>query len=80
MTRYQWRVFGATGTVHLVAISGLHVTLFAWLATVAARRTWRALRLGRVCDREPLAAAVGLAAATGYALLAGFSCPPSARC
>ncbi len=75
MTRDQWRVFGATGTVHLVAISGLHVTMFAWLATIAARRAWRALRLGRLCEREPLAAAVGLAAAAGYALLAGFSVP-----
>jgi len=75
MTREQWRVFGATGTVHLVAISGLHVTMFAWLATVAARRGWRAARLGRVCDREPLAATVGLVAATVYALLAGFSVP-----
>ena len=75
MTREQWRVFGATGTVHLVAISGLHVTMFAWLATLAARRTWRLARLGRWCDREPLAAVVGLAAAGGYALLAGFSVP-----
>jgi competence protein ComEC len=75
MTREQWRVFGATGTVHLVAISGLHVTMFAWLATGAARRGWRLARLGRCCDREPLAAAVGLAAASGYALLAGFSVP-----
>jgi competence protein ComEC len=75
MTRDQWRVFGATGTVHLVAISGLHVTMFAWLATVAARRAWRLGRLGRLGDREPLAAIVGLLAATGYALLAGFSVP-----
>ena len=75
MTREQWRVFGATGTVHLVAISGLHVTMFAWLATVATRRAWRLARLGRWCDREPLAAAVGLAAASGYALLAGFTVP-----
>jgi competence protein ComEC len=75
MTREQWRVFGATGTVHLVAISGLHVTMFAWLATLAARHGWRLARLGRLCNREPLAAAVGLLAATGYALLAGFSVP-----
>lgn len=75
MSREQWRVFNATGTVHLVAISGLHVTLFAWLATRAARRAWRYARLGRLCEREPFAAACGLAAALGYALLAGFSVP-----
>ncbi len=30
----QWRVFNATGTTHLVAISGLHVTMFALVAFV----------------------------------------------
>lgn len=71
----QWRVFGATGTVHLVAISGLHVTLFATLATALARRAWRRLRLGGRIDREPFAGVCGLAAALGYALLAGFGVP-----
>ncbi|HEV7715924.1 MAG TPA: ComEC/Rec2 family competence protein, partial [Steroidobacteraceae bacterium] len=32
MSREQWCVFNATGTTHLVAISGLHVTLFAVIA------------------------------------------------
>lgn len=75
ISREQWRVFGATGTVHLVAISGLHVTLFAWLATLGARFAWRRLRLGGRVDREPFAALFGVAAATGYALLAGFGIP-----
>lgn len=75
ISREQWRVYGATGTVHLVAISGLHVTLFAWLATRAARFGWRRLQLGRCGDREPFAACCGLLAATGYALLAGFGVP-----
>ena len=37
MSADQWRVFNATGTTHLVAISGLHVTLFALVAFVVAR-------------------------------------------
>jgi competence protein ComEC len=37
ITREQWRVFSVTGTTHLVAISGMHVTLFAWVAAFAAR-------------------------------------------
>ncbi len=41
MSADQWRVFNATGTTHLVAISGLHVTLFAMLALIAARALWR---------------------------------------
>jgi competence protein ComEC len=75
VSRDQWRVFNATGTTHLVAISGLHVTLFAWLAIRLARWLWRWLpRLHRV-EREPFALLLGLAAAGGYALLAGFSVP-----
>jgi competence protein ComEC len=76
MSREQWRVFNATGTTHLVAISGLHVTLFALIALALARALWRALiwRFSRV-PRETFASMFGLAAATAYALLAGFSVP-----
>jgi len=74
MSTDQWRVFNATGTTHLVAISGMHVTLFALLAFAAARRLWRLLP-GRALEREPFALLAGIAAAGGYALLAGFSVP-----
>lgn len=76
ITREQWQVFSITGTTHLVAISGLHVTLFSWCAALLARRGWR--RLGRFAqrvDREPFAAGVGMLAAAGYAALAGFGIP-----
>lgn len=72
----QWRVFNATGTTHLVAISGLHVTLFAMLAMAAARRLWRlAGPLRDPVPREPFAALLGCASAFGYALLAGLPVP-----
>ena len=71
----QWRVFNATGTTHLVAISGLHVTMFALLAFVAARYAWRWLPWVRRVERERFAMLLGLAAAGGYALLSGFSVP-----
>lgn len=80
MSGEQWRVFNATGTTHLVAISGLHVTLFAWLMAHVARRAWRiALWLhvplmGR-CRRESFALVSGWLAAAAYSLLAGFSIP-----
>jgi len=74
MSTDQWRVFNATGTTHLVAISGMHVTLFALLAFGAARRVWRLLP-GRRLEREPFALLWGLAAAGGYAFLAGLSVP-----
>lgn len=71
----QWRVFNATGTTHLVAISGLHVTLFALLAFAMARLAWRWVAPGLRLGRETFAMLAGLAAAGGYALLAGFSVP-----
>jgi competence protein ComEC len=73
MSADQWRVFNATGTTHLVAISGLHVTLFAWLSFRLARVAWRWLPIG--IERDPFAWSVGLLAAGGYALLAGLSVP-----
>jgi competence protein ComEC len=75
MSRDQWRVFNATGTTHLVAISGLHVTLFALLAFALARVAWRWLPPARLVDRETVAALAGLAAAGAYTLMAGFSVP-----
>jgi competence protein ComEC len=75
LSRDQWRVFNATGTTHLVAISGLHVTLFALAAFFCARRLWRWLPPVRRVARETFALAAGCAAAGGYALLAGFSVP-----
>jgi competence protein ComEC len=75
MSRDQWRVFNATGTTHLVAISGLHVTLFAWLVFRVARFAWCRARSAQAVAREPFALLLGLAAAGGYSLLAGLSVP-----
>ena len=74
----QWRVFNATGTTHLVAISGLHITLFALVAFFVARQVWRWLLVmpfAHCVEREPFAVTLGLAAAGAYSLLAGFSVP-----
>jgi len=61
-------LFQATGTSHLMAISGLHVGLVAGLAFVLAGR------LPAVGGRDR-AALLALAAATVYGLLAGFGTP-----
>jgi competence protein ComEC len=76
MSREQWRVFNATGTTHLVAISGMHVTMFAFVTFAVARWLW-SIGVSRWTSwpRENFAAAIGLAAATAYALLAGLSIP-----
>ena len=76
VSREQWRVFNAVGITHLVAISGLHVTLFSLLTAAAARRLWALLPwLWRRVRREHCAALVGVTAACAYALLSGFSVP-----
>ncbi|HZF78847.1 MAG TPA: ComEC/Rec2 family competence protein, partial [Rubrivivax sp.] len=39
--REDWDLFRITGITHLVAISGLHVTMFAWMAAGLIRPAWR---------------------------------------
>lgn len=75
LNKEHWARLQATGTQHLVAISGLHVGLVATIAGVSL-----GLPLTRIAHRRPAAgrlaafAVVGLIAA-GYALLAGFTVP-----
>jgi competence protein ComEC len=72
----QWRVFNAVGITHLVAISGLHVTLFCLVVAWLAGRLWASLTwLQQRVPRHSFATVVGLAASLGYALLAGWSVP-----
>jgi competence protein ComEC len=71
-----WQMYRDTGTLHLIAISGLHVTLLALLAHLVVRALWA--RIPPLATRWPAALAaapVALAVATGYALLAGFGVP-----
>jgi len=74
--RVDWDVFRATGVAHLMSISGLHITMFAWGAALAVGWFWR--RSGRLCLRcsAPSAALLGgIALATAYALFSGWGVP-----
>jgi len=72
----EWRLFARTGVTHLMSISGLHVTLvsglFAWLVSALWRR---GARLALALPARKAAAAAAIAAAFGYATLAGFAVP-----
>jgi competence protein ComEC len=46
--RADWDVFRATGVAHLMSISGLHVTMFAWAAAASAC-AWPGRRSTRPC-------------------------------
>lgn len=69
----QWTVLRATGTSHLVAISGLHIAMIATLLYFAAR--WLTVRLGRNLPVVAIAATTAGLGAFSYALLAGFALP-----
>ncbi len=72
----QWQVFRATGTGHLMAISGLHIGLVAALSFFLARRLWSLSSRAVLLLAAPRAAAlVAMLAATMYAGLAGFALP-----
>jgi competence protein ComEC len=74
--RDDWDLFRVTGVAHLMSISGLHVTMFAWLFGGIAARLWRLWPRGMLAVPAPMAARwAGLAGAAGYALLAGWGVP-----
>lgn len=71
----QWDTFTRTGTSHLMAISGSHVTLVAGLVALLAYWGWRRAGLALWLPARKFALVCGLLVAIGYALLAGFAVP-----
>ena len=74
--RADWDVFRATGVAHLMSISGLHVTMFAWAAAWLVGSLWRRSR--RLCLAWPAqhaALAGGVLLAAAYALFSGWGVP-----
>lgn len=76
MAQEQWQRLQATGTNHLVAISGLHIGLIAGASFFISRWLWSRTLGRRVALAAPrFAAVVAWLAALFYAALAGFSIP-----
>nr|WP_284506830.1 ComEC/Rec2 family competence protein [Caballeronia sp. GAFFF1] len=76
----DWAILRATGTSHLVAISGLHIGFVAGLAAFICGFIWKRIRLRGVpaplVVAAPKVAALGAASfAAFYAALAGFNVP-----
>ena len=72
----QWQLFQDTGVIHVVSISGLHVTVLAGILALCARWAWR--RNVWLTTRIPamhVAQWVGLIGALVYALLSGWGLP-----
>ncbi len=74
--RADWDLFRATGVAHLMSISGLHITMFAWLAAALIGRLWRFSPRSMLAVPAPQAARIGgVLLAAAYALLAGWGVP-----
>ena len=74
--REDWDLFRNTGIAHLVSISGLHVTMFAWLAGLIVSALWRrSVTAMRWLPAQQAARWGGLLAALAYALFSGWGVP-----
>ena len=74
--RDDWELFRSTGVAHLMSISGLHVTMFAWLAGLLAAAAWRRSERATLWLPAPQAARwAGVAAALAYAVFSGWGVP-----
>ena len=78
--RDDWDLFRITGVAHLMSISGLHVTMFAWLASMVVGWLWQqaAGRAASWAVRWPAPTVRrwgGWMCATAYAFLAGWGVP-----
>ncbi len=80
LAREDWNVLQATGTVHLLVISGQHIGLLAGLVYGLVVGLFR---LGWWPQRQPWlpwACGLAFAAALGYGVLAGFQVPVQRAC
>ncbi len=76
----DWEVFNRTGISHLVAISGLHITMIAGMFAAIMAALWRRsfftkAALPLLLPAQKVAALSGALAALCYVLLAGFGIP-----
>jgi len=79
--RTDWDLFRATGVAHLVSISGLHITMFAWGAALWVGWLWR--RSGYLCLLWPAPSAAllgGVLLATAYSVFSGWGVPAQRTC
>lgn len=80
ITQNDWKVFARTGVSHLIAISGLHVTLLSGLFASLMFYLWRhsfftRYQLPLFLPAQKVAALSGVLMALLYVALAGFGVP-----
>lgn len=80
LPRHDWDILQATGTVHLLVISGQHIGLLAGLVYAGVAGLVRLGWWPRRTPWLPWACGLAFAAALGYGLLAGFQVPVQRAC
>ncbi len=86
LTKEQWQVLSATATIHLIAISGLHIGIIAFFSLIVTRAILKILPLGAILSHEQsirlmrtnikyLPIIVSCFMAWYYAYLAGYAIP-----
>ncbi|MDH3461159.1 MAG: DNA internalization-related competence protein ComEC/Rec2, partial [Burkholderiaceae bacterium] len=74
--RDDWDLFRNTGVAHLMSISGLHVTMFAWAAGLVVSALWRRSQGAMLAlPAQHAARWGGVAAALAYAVFSGWGVP-----
>lgn len=80
LAREDWQVLQATGTVHLLVISGQHIGLLAGLVYGLVAGLARLGAWPRRLPWLPWACGLAMTAALGYGWLAGFGVPVQRAC
>ncbi|MCB5188418.1 DNA internalization-related competence protein ComEC/Rec2 [Methylobacillus caricis] len=76
ISQNDWQVFRRTGIVHLVSISGLHITMLAGMLYAMVYQLWcRIPKLVLHVPARKAAVIAGALTALAYSLVAGFSVP-----
>lgn len=76
LTQQDWQILRQTATIHLMAISGLHLALIAWMSYGLGRLIWRLpLALFRQWPEVWVGGAVACVMVTWYAMMAGWTIP-----
>jgi len=72
----DWALYRDTGVSHLLSVSGMHVTMFAWIAGGLAGWAWRRSAAACLWCPAPRAAMwAGTLAAGAYAVFSGWGVP-----
>jgi competence protein ComEC len=77
----EWQIFRRTGTIHFMAIAGLHIGFVAGLLFLLGKLLWRVRsRLSLLLPANEAGAILAMLGAMLYSALAGFSIPTERAC